>query len=995
MRHLIATSALLAVLFQGIGQQYHFRTYSRSEGLPSVGAYELMEDRQGFLWIATQDGGVSRFDGQSFQTWNVSNGLLDPVVRALHQGPDDTIWLGTSSNGVARLVQDSVVHLSLPLGTEHLEVRALFSNADHQLFAATLGNGLMRVVGDSLLPVSTPPRLHVNIRDGAFDQSGNLWLATDDGVWRKSKASWKHFPLDDPALCLHVEASDSLWVGTESGAWAFQSDSLVRIDLGEHSRARIRDITTDAMGNIWLATRTLGIARVYNREVQWFNATSGLPDKRIRSLLIDRNGTLWSATRFGGIASLSDLRFEHFTAADGFLEESITAILCDRKENLWFGTYSGELFKKSPEGIALIFDDGADTDLEVTALAEIDGGSILIGTDGRGVLQWDAEGLRELYPHEEVGRVLGIASDGNRWIIAGSELCIDHGFVWEDVTRISALSRTSAALIAASGDLWIGTANGLYHSSWSAADGAYSGLEGVTGTRNLSLTSLSEGSNGVIWAGTIGDGVVRVEDTFASVHRNLPFVEQFEVSFVREDRDKSLWIGTPEGLHHMKLDSVGGITASVERFGRNDGFVGVEVNHNAAVFEPDGSLWVGTVEGVSRIRSAQTAFKEHPPEPFLIRASQGEQDLEPRKGLSFSASENTFDLAFRAVHLSKSAEMRYRVRLLGHENSYRSEQSTNTMRYANLQPGEYTFQVRASADGQHWSEARDLIAFEVRAPFYRTTWFRCSVVLALLVLVRFIVRLRLRVLRARNRLLEAKVLERTEEVREEKAKSEALLLNILPQETADELKQNGHTTARSYPNVTVLFTDFKGFTQMSEQLSSAALVQTLDRYFRAFDRLTAQFGVEKIKTIGDAYMCATGIPTPTADHADLMVQFAQAMLEEVNNINAAQRLSGNPAWNLRVGMHSGAVTAGVVGEKKFAFDIWGDTVNTAARMESAGEIGRINISKQTFELIKEDYVCEPRGLVSVKNKGPLEMYFVSNRIEKRQHENLHSERRPG
>ena len=205
----------------------------------------------------------------------------------------------------------------------------------------------------------------------------------------------------------------------------------------------------------------------------------------------------------------------------------------------------------------------------------------------------------------------------------------------------------------------------------------------------------------------------------------------------------------------------------------------------------------------------------------------------------------------------------------------------------------------------------------------------------------------------------------------ERKKSEKLLLNILPAETARELKQNGKATARHYESVTVMFTDFKGFTSIAEKLSAEELVSELDFIFKKFDEIISKYSIEKIKTIGDAYMCASGLPAANSNHADEIVKAGI----EIQSWMTSQ----NNKWSLRMGIHSGPVTAGVVGDKKFAYDIWGDTVNTASRMESSGEPGRINISGATYVLIKEKFKCEFRGKIPAKNKGEIEMYFVEKR----------------
>ena len=217
-------------------------------------------------------------------------------------------------------------------------------------------------------------------------------------------------------------------------------------------------------------------------------------------------------------------------------------------------------------------------------------------------------------------------------------------------------------------------------------------------------------------------------------------------------------------------------------------------------------------------------------------------------------------------------------------------------------------------------------------------------------------------------------------IKKERDKSQELLLNILPEETALELEQHGQAQTRYYENVTVLFTDFKGFSSIAGKLSPQDLVAELNEYFIAFDEIVERNNLEKIKTIGDAYMCAGGIPKPNYTHPINAVQAALEMQTFMRKKFNRRKDLGLEGWELRIGIHTGPIVAGVVGKKKYAYDIWGDTVNIASRMESGGEPWRVNISSATYLAVKDKFPCHYRGKISAKNIGDVDMYFIESDI---------------
>jgi class 3 adenylate cyclase len=272
------------------------------------------------------------------------------------------------------------------------------------------------------------------------------------------------------------------------------------------------------------------------------------------------------------------------------------------------------------------------------------------------------------------------------------------------------------------------------------------------------------------------------------------------------------------------------------------------------------------------------------------------------------------------------------------------------------------------------------MTFGVLPPWYRTWWAYSIYLICAALAVGGFVRFRTRQLIEEKHRLETIVEERTVEIREQRdeiqvqqERSQSLLLNILPATVADELKTTGSVKPVTFDDVTVCFTDFVGFTLSSEKMEAAKLIHALNEYFTRFDEIIARYGLEKLKTIGDSYMFVSGLPLPRKSHAVDAVLAAMEMVDVVKELGAR---AGGTGWNIRVGLHSGPVVAGVVGIQKFAFDIWGNTVNFAARMESSGVPGRVNMSERTCKLTRDLIDCESRGKVKIKEGRELPMYLA-------------------
>lgn len=326
--------------------------------------------------------------------------------------------------------------------------------------------------------------------------------------------------------------------------------------------------------------------------------------------------------------------------------------------------------------------------------------------------------------------------------------------------------------------------------------------------------------------------------------------------------------------------------------------------------------------------------------------------------------------------LQPSDNIDYQFYLEGFDQEWSGWKRASFKEYSNLPAGKYVFKIRYIISGNSGGET-SLVSLRV-LPLWYFSHIAIIVYIILFSLVIWTIFNQVNLQFARRLYaLEQIINKRTEDLIIEKEKTEALLANVLPKNTASEIMEKGKATKIKYNFVTVLFSDIQGFTKIAEEMNPEILIDELDKFFFYFDSVVEKFGIEKIKTIGDAYMCAGGIPEKNRTNPVEVILAALEMKGYMNKLKETSEIEGMKFWDIRIGIHTGTVVAGVVGQKKLSYDIWGDTVNTASRMESSGEAGKINISGTTYEFVREFFTCEYRGKMPVKYKGELEMYFVT------------------
>ena len=355
---------------------------------------------------------------------------------------------------------------------------------------------------------------------------------------------------------------------------------------------------------------------------------------------------------------------------------------------------------------------------------------------------------------------------------------------------------------------------------------------------------------------------------------------------------------------------------------------------------------------------------------IIMAAGTTVKDKSLKQNFIFNYSNNNI-----TFEVTPSDSFEYQYILRDFDSGWTSWKETSYKEYTNLPAGRYTFHARYRGIDKEVHEISP-VTFRVLP-----MWYFSKLAIILYVILFFLIiwalyrQLDLSFARTQY-MLEMIINKRTEDLILEKERTETLLANVLPKNTAEEIMAKGKASKIKYNFVTVLFSDIQGFTKIAEEMNPEVLIDELDKFFFHFDSVVEKFGIEKIKTIGDAYMCAGGIPEKNRTNPVEVILAALEMKAYMTKLKVTSELEGMKFWDIRIGIHTGTVVAGVVGQKKLSYDIWGDTVNTASRMESSGEAGKINISGTTYEFVKEFFTCEFRGKMPVKYKGELEMYFV-------------------
>lgn len=993
-------------------QQYNFKTYTSKHGLGSSIVNCVFQDSRGDLWFGTQSGGVSRFNGSAFKSFTQSNGLVGNDVTCITEDRVGHIWIGTSE-GVSefngRSFQNYNDSTGLAVGRG---IYSIFVDMDNAVWIGSRGGGLTKLARGGLNNFGKDDGLPSdNVFAITQTKDKRMWLACSKGVASYDGSTFtSHIETEGRTFFAIAKAKDeSVWFGGTpgNGVLHYTNGRFESVDLPELvSGDFIGSLIEDSQGRMWFATDH-GALKFHLGQFQLYDKEMGLSANGVLSVGTDREGNIWIGTQGGGVNLLSNEAFITYSDEDGLSKSSVNAVEADIiNDRVFIGTARG--------GINVIRNASNAKFEKIIGIPELDEVNIyVLHSDQHGRLWVGAqEGLFVLT--ESSGRFslkqLLNEIDGKRITAVNGivENSMDDHFISSYGSGLIRLNKGATQVYnTASGfpsdnlltifrdrnsDLWIGTQDaGVIKFT----KDTFISISSLVAFPDLTVWAIDQDNEGVMYFGTSDNGLCRFDGSELKTYDMMFGSATNRVKSLHWDRKANcLWVGTPEGVHRTKFDLLGNII-EMRTYSEKDGLTTFEIDQNAVDIDKNGNVWFGSTNGITVYRPKYDKTTALPPQLRLegIRLAHEKVDW-----LKYADSVNPFTgvpfelkLAHKNNHLTfevralTTDKVSYSFKLVGQDDNWSPYSSNSSVQYPNISPGEYTFMAKAMNSNRVETESEFSYSFIIKPPWYSLWYVQLGFGVLLVVIVILIVKGREKVLKEQNRLLEQTVADRTADVVKEKKeveklynRSEELLLNILPVETAEELKTKGNVDAQLMDEVTVLFTDFKGFTAMSEILTPKDLVRDIHECFSEFDRIMSKHGVEKIKTIGDAYMAAGGLPRPNETHATDVVKAALEMVAFVEEGKLQKKRQGLPFFEVRIGVHTGPVVAGIVGIKKFQYDIWGDTVNTASRMESSGEPGKVNISQTTYQLVKDQFPCKYRGKVAAKGKGEIDMYFVES-----------------
>jgi len=961
-----------------------FVNFTTKDGLADNVVFGMTVDKNGNLWCATY-GGACRFDGKQFTTIDTSKGLPVNNVNMINEDSKGVLWFITFGGGICRYDGKKIETFTTDDGLPTNYMLCSFEDSKGTYWFGSYEKGICTYDGNKFTSINNSQRFSNSIiEEIAEDENGNIWFATfGQGVVRYDGADFTAFTTEEglagnAVKSITKDKHGNLWFGTFGGGLSRYNGGALNVFTQRKglSGVYIRDVVEDKDGDLWLGTDGNGFKKYDGRYFTTYTTDQGLANNTVDRFFIDKSKIIWIGTQ-GGLSRFDGNTFTNYTVSQGLAEDGISDFVQDKNGDLWIGTFNGVNHFDGKSFSTYRTDQGLVGN-SIKCMYKDRHENIWFGTVEGGVSCFDGKQFINFTTKQGLpgNYILDIKEDrmGNLWFCSTDGIGRYDGHSFLNFNASNGLPENLVCNFVEDDDglIWLGTYKGFCSLKFRKTETGNRPSEirgaGLFDIRNEELRKYEpvfeffNEETGYPVKDMIDEAAVIKKHSFRKGNGKEPgiiWAPTGDVKLVRFDPKLLRKYPMPPNVFIRSVN----IDQQIINWYR----LGAKNNDSIRIAQQDAMVYA-KLSGAG-IRDSLYKSLEN------IQFDSITPFFQLPLNLVLPYKHNRVSFDFGAIETGINSLVRYQYMLEGYDNGWNPVTEKTSASFGNISAGAYTFKLKARSSDGIWSEPISY-SFRVLPPWWQTWWFRTIMGVSLLILLYGFYRWRTATLHKQKRILEKTVKQRTAEVVKQKEKSEELLLNILPSEVAEELKEKGYTTAKAFDDVTVLFSDIKEFTQVAEKMTAQELVKELNAYFSAFDYIMIKYKLEKIKTVGDAYVAAGGLPDKNSATVHNVIEAAIAMQQIIEVLKQERISAGKPYFELRIGIHTGPVVAGVVGVKKFQYDIWGDTVNLAARMEQSGVPGKINISRHTYELIKDQFHCVFRGRIEAKNKGQIEMYFV-------------------
>ncbi|NGP88441.1 two-component regulator propeller domain-containing protein [Fodinibius halophilus] len=797
---------LVGIPFVGVAQHYDFKIYSVNEGLPQGQVHDMVQTSDGFIWMATNGGGLSRFDGNSFKTYTTEDGLRNNAIQNLYEDSQGRLWVANYPGGVVTFKGDSLVNPFPDDSLTHYEVWQI-KEFNNEVWFGTYGGGIFVLDDGEFRRIRKQDGLVSNsIWDFKQFSDGVIWIATQHGISKFEDGSFTNYTVEDGVSGAKVyqiteDKKGNLWFATSDGVSIWDGKTFRKIkkingiDLGY-----VFDVKAAANGNVWIGTEMKGVFVFDGNSYKHFTRENGLSSNYIYTFFEDANNNMWVATDENGVNLYRGDAFVFYGKNFGFSSDGVLSVDIDRDGTIWTGTengvdsYDGEEVRHHP-----LPERYADSN--IWEIEELPNGNQLIVMPDNTLLEYDGDeyhnftkekGLKRWYTYDVL-----IDSKGVCWLATDygiirlqdgqvEHFTIEDGLVGNIVHHIYEDTQ---------GDFYIATTAGL---------GIYDGnsFEKVTiedGLAHNRINYITEDDKGNIWLGSASGVSVLQPQNGGSQYSITNFGKEagmrlLDSHFIWFDQEGHLWQGTNGGINRLNVPRYWETgKMNLVHYKLFEEGMGAEFNFKALAEDSSGTAWFGSMEGVMKldISKLNARTKTNPPTVYItdikrnvkkVKWEKYNSKLEYQTGrliypsVTFPPGEHTYTFSFSGLEYRQPGNMEYRYRMKGFEDTWSPLSANNTATYTNLEPGDYTLMVQAVGGSPKMKSEVTSYQFSVAYPFWHTYWFYTLVVISFVGIIYGYIRVRLGMLE-KNRLQEL-VEERTKDLREALGEKEVLIKEI-------------------------------------------------------------------------------------------------------------------------------------------------------------------------------------------------------------------------